>query len=298
MVRQHARSLDVIAAQRSRRRSPTDTAPAPAPTADEANTRNGDDSRSTSSTSSPAPADNEESDFFLAGNDSQSSLGVPNLQDMQVADDECLPPVNRLPNEILISIFAKLSQSSDILHVMLTCKRWARNSVDILWHRPACTTWDKHSSICQTLGVQNPYFNYRDFIRRLNLAALADKVNDGSVMPLAVCNRVERLTLTNCKGLTDSGLIALIQNSNHLSALDISGDEQITEASIYAIAEHCPRLQGLNVSSCTRIAPDSMVRLAESCRYIKRVRSTSPNPLRCRSVEQMTLVLTFIPLVL
>lgn len=267
MARPHARSLDVIAAQRTRRRSPTAAA-----AADEAGTRPTDDSRSSSSTSSPAPADNEESDFFLGGNDSQSSLGVPNLQDMQVADDECLPPINRLPNEILISIFAKLSQSSDILHVMLTCKRWARNSVDILWHRPACTSWEKHSSICQTLGVQNPYFNYRDFIRRLNLAALADKVNDGSVMPLAVCNRVERLTLTNCKGLTDSGLIALVQNSSHLSALDISGDEQITEASIYAIAENCPRLQGLNVSNCTRIAPDSMVELAENCKFIKRLK--------------------------
>jgi F-box and leucine-rich repeat protein GRR1 len=190
---------------------------------------------------------------------------------MHVVDEECLPPINRLPNEILISIFAKLSQSSDLLHVMLTCKRWARNAVDILWHRPACTSWERHSSICQTLGVPSPYFNYRDFIRRLNLAALADRVNDGSVMPLAVCNRVERLTLTNCKGLTDSGLIALVRNSNHLSALDISGDEQITEASIYAIAENCPRLQGLNVSSCIRIAPDSMVKLAESCRFIKRV---------------------------
>ena len=229
-----------------------------------------EDSRSTSSTSSPAPADNEESDFFLGANDSQSSLGVPNLQDIQV-DDECLPPVNRLPNEILISVFSKLGPSSDILHVMLTCKRWARNAVDILWHRPACSTWEKHASICQTLGVENPYFAYREFIKRLNLASLADKVNDGSVMPLAVCSRVERLTLTGCKGLTDSGLIALVQNNSHLLALDISLDEQITEASINAIAENCRRLQGLNISGCGRISNESMIHLAQACRYIKRV---------------------------
>ncbi len=229
-----------------------------------------EDSRSTSSTSSPAPADNEESDFFLGANDSQSSLGVPNLQDIQV-DDECLPPVNRLPNEILISVFSKLGPSSDILHVMLTCKRWARNAVDILWHRPACSTWEKHASICQTLGVENPYFAYREFIKRLNLASLADKVNDGSVMPLAVCSRVERLTLTGCKGLTDSGLIALVQNNSHLLALDISLDEQITEASINAIAENCRRLQGLNISGCSRISNESMIHLAQACRYIKRV---------------------------
>ena len=229
-----------------------------------------DDSRSSSSTTSPAPADNEESDFFLGANDSQSSLGVPNFQDMQV-DDTCWPPVNRLPNEIIISVFAKLSASSDLYHCMLVSKRWARNAVDLLWHRPACTNWRNHSSICQTLGLERPFFSYRDFIKRLNLAALADKVNDGSVLPLAVCSRVERLTLTNCRGLTDSGLIALVENSASLLALDISNDKNITEQSINAIAEHCKRLQGLNISGCEHISNESMSALAQNCKYIKRV---------------------------
>lgn len=269
-MRQHP-SLDVIAAQRAARRALPDNNNNMAAPAGDSNASAQEDSRYSSSASSPLPADNEESDFFIGANDSESSLGVPNLGDMQVSDDECVPPINRLPNEILISIFSKLSQSSDIQHCMLTCKRWARNSVDLLWHRPACTNWQKHSSICQTLGMEKPYFAYRDFIRRLNLAALADRVNDGSVMPLAVCSRVERLTLTNCKGLTDSGLIALVQNNSHLLALDISNDEQITEASILAIAENCRRLQGLNVSNCTKISNESMIKLAESCRFIKRV---------------------------
>lgn len=279
-MRPHAPSLDVIAGQSGSRNNASGSGsgvgsgsgPGPANLAQQYRDRDDQmqDSRSTSSTSSPAPAEYEESDFYHGANDSQSSLGVPNLQDMQV-DDECLPPINRLPNEILLSIFAKLNQCSDLLHCMLTCKRWARNSVDILWHRPACTTWQKHSSICQTLGMEDSYFAYRDFIKRLNLAALADKVNDSSVIPLAVCTRVERLTLTNCKGLTDSGLTSLVQNSSHLLALDISGDDQITEKSILAIAENCRRLQGLNVSNCTRIHPDSMIELARNCRYIKRV---------------------------
>ncbi|KAF7545194.1 hypothetical protein G7Z17_g9378 [Cylindrodendrum hubeiense] len=231
-----------------------------------------DDSRSSSSsTNSPAPADNEESDFFLGANDSQSSLGVPNFQDMQV-DDTCWPPINRLPNEILISVFSKLSSTSDLYHCMLVSKRWARNTVDQLWHRPACTDWKKHSSICQTLGLEQPFFSYRDFIKRLNLAALADKVNDGSVMPLSVCTRVERLTLTNCRGLTDSGLIALVENSNSLLALDISNDKNITEQSINAIAEHCKRLQGLNISGCENISNESMLTLAHSCKFIKRLK--------------------------
>ncbi|KAK0662461.1 putative SCF E3 ubiquitin ligase complex F-box protein [Cercophora samala] len=233
-----------------------------------------DDARSTSSSSSPAPGgDNEESDFFLGANDSQSSLGVPNLQDMQVTDDEdCLPPINHLPNEILIAIFAKLSNLSDVFHVMLTCRRWARNAVDILWHRPSCTTWDKHVQICNTLSTEAPAFPYKEFIKRLNLACLHDTVSDGSVVPLASCTRVERLTLTNCVKITDTGLIPLITNNDHLLALDVSNDSQITEASIYAIAQYCRRLQGLNISGCHKVSPESMITLAENCRFLKRLK--------------------------
>lgn len=233
-----------------------------------------DDSRSTSSSSTPPPVDNEESDFFLAANDSQSSLGVPNIENMQVADEECrVAPINRLPNELLIAIFVKLTTSSDILHVMLTCKSWARNAVEILWHRPACSSWERHTIICQTLSAPRPYFAYRHFIRRLNLSALAPELNDGSVESLEMCSRVERLTMTGCKRITDAGLLKLLRNNTGLLALDISGMEDITENSINAVAEKCSRLQGLNISNCTKISVASLVQLAQSCRFIKRVSS-------------------------
>ncbi|TEA18718.1 SCF E3 ubiquitin ligase complex F-box protein grrA [Colletotrichum sidae] len=244
------------------------------------------DSRSSSSTNSPLPADNEESDFFIAGNDSQSSLGVPNLEDMQVTDDPCQPAVNRLPSEILISIFAKLNSTSDLFHCMLTCKRWAKNSVDLLWHRPACTNWKNHESICRTLQLETPFFAYRDFIKRLNLAAapLADRVSDGSVLPLAVCTRIERLTLTNCRKLSDTGLTALVTNSSSLLALDVSGVGDITDLSINTIAEHCKRLQGLNISCCKKVTNESMITLAESCRFIKRLKLNECDQLEDNAV--------------
>lgn len=276
MTRPPAPALDVIAARASAGAAavPTDSASGanrlPIPVIVTEGSR---DSRSSSSTNSPAPADNEESDFFLVNNDSQSSLGVvPNLQDMQVADSECLPTVAALPSEILISIFSRINDPKELLNCMLTCKRWARNVVEILWHRPSCTTWGKHSSICTTLGLEQPFFTYTDFIKRLNLAALAEGVNDGSVMPLAVCTRVERLTLTNCHSLTDVGLIPLVRSSQHLLALDISGDSHITEASVLAIAENCHRLQGLNISGCRQVSNESLAQLAESCRFLKRLK--------------------------
>ncbi|KAH6681894.1 hypothetical protein B0J14DRAFT_501689 [Halenospora varia] len=232
------------------------------------------DSQSSSS-NSPARQDYaEESDsaFYAGNNDSQSSIGVGTFQDMQVSSEICEPPANRLPAEVLIGIFSKLSNPQDLLNCMLVSKRWARNSVDLLWHRPACTIWNKHSSICKTLSLSHPYFAYRDFIKRLNLAQLADGVNDGSVQPLFVCSRVERLTLTNCEGLTDSGLIGLLTDSKNLLALDISGDTQITAASMMVLAENCTRLQGLNISGCTKISNEAMMAVADNCKFIKRLK--------------------------
>ena len=250
----------------------------PAPVVDDQ-----DDSHSSSSTNSPAPPDNEESDFFLNNNDSESSVGVPNFQDMGV-DDACWPPVNRLPNEILMSVFSKLSAPADLHSSMLVSRRWARNAVDMLWHRPACTNWKNHRKICRTLALERPFFEYRDFIRRLNLANLADDVSDGSVAPLAVCTRIERLTLTNCRNLTDSGLVSLVEGSSSLLALDISNDKNITEKSVNAMAENCKRLQGLNISGCENISNESLITLAQSCRFIKRVCSLPrlETSLRCR----------------
>src|SRR5258708_1092737 len=101
------------------------------------------DSQSSSS-NSPARADYEDPDFYAGNNGSQSSIGVPTFQDMAVSEELKVPPANRLPAEVLIGIFSKLNNPQDLVSCMCVSKRWARNSVDLLWHRPACTTWNKH----------------------------------------------------------------------------------------------------------------------------------------------------------
>ncbi|KHJ35012.1 putative scf e3 ubiquitin ligase complex f-box protein grra [Erysiphe necator] len=224
------------------------------------------------SSNSPLHQDYEESDFYAEYNDSRSSLGATMTVNFKNHTEKQCSSANKLPAEVLISMFSKLSDPQDLLNCMRVSKKWARNCVDLLWHRPACTTWNKHSYICRTLSLSQPFFAYRDFIRRLNLAGIADGVNDGSVLPLAVCNRVERLTLTNCEGLSDNGLMSLLNGSSNLLALDISGDSQITERSMEVLANNCSRLQGLNITGCNRISSASMMLVAEKCRNIKRLK--------------------------
>ena len=233
---------------------------------------------SASTVSSPDGRDDEENDYFTTqSNDSQSSLGgVPTIREMDSSVDlerlHRVTPISKLPSELLIAIFVKLTHTSDLRNCMLVSYSWALHTVGILWHRPLCNKWHNLLSVVQALAAgEMSFFPYYELVRRLNLSALADKVSDGTVQPFMACKRVERLTLTNCSKLTDYGVSGLVEGSRYLQALDVSDVESLTDRTMIAVAENCSRLQGLNITNCINITDDSLVSVAESCRQLKRV---------------------------
>ncbi|RAL09945.1 uncharacterized protein BO97DRAFT_436449 [Aspergillus homomorphus CBS 101889] len=205
-------------------------------------------SESSSSTSPDRTAD-DDTDFFTAqANDSQSSVGLANGRDLHAYydSDRALPPVGRLPPEILIAIFAKLSSPADMISCML--------------------------SISSTVGDPNGFFSYSELIRRLNLSALSSDVSDGTVMTFAQCNRIERLTLTNCSKLSDKGVSDLVEGNRHLQALDVSDLRHLTDHTLHTVAKNCPRLQGLNITNCIKVTDESLIVVSRNCRQIKRLK--------------------------
>ncbi|KAE8398658.1 hypothetical protein BDV37DRAFT_275948 [Aspergillus pseudonomiae] len=228
-----------------------------------------------SSSSSPDRNADDDTDFFTAqANDSQSSVGgIATSRDVHAQNEQyVLPPIGRLPPEILIAIFAKLSSPADMLSCMLVCRGWAANCVGILWHRPSCSNWVNMKSITTTVGKEDSFFSYSDLIKRLNLSALMAEVSDGTLVPFAQCNRIERLTLTNCSKLTDKGVSDLVEGNRHLQALDVSDLRSLTDHTLYTVARNSPRLQGLNITNCIKVTDDSLIVVSENCRHIKRLK--------------------------
>ena len=232
-------------------------------------------SESSTSSSPERTMNDDDTDFFMHQvNDSQSSIGVGNLRDLHVdpSHNAVRAPVNRLPPELLIAIFSKLSSSpADMLSCMQVSQAWATNCVGILWHRPTCSTWDNLTRVASSVTKPKSYFQYSAMIKRLNMSSLCEEINDGTILPFASCKRIERLTLTSCRLLTDNGISGVIQGNNHLQALDVSGIRSLTDHTLSVVARDCPRLQGLNITGCTEITDDSLIRLAQSCRQLKRV---------------------------
>lgn len=241
----------------------------------------------TSSSTSPERAVDDDTDFFMAqANDSQSSIGVATFRDLHVHATRSapVPPIGRLPPELLIAIFSKLASPADILNCMSVSRSWAANSVGILWHRPSCNNWDNLKSVASSVGKSDSLFTYADLIKRLNLSALTEDVSDGTVVPFAQCKRVERLTLTNCSKLTDKGVSDLVEGNRHLQALDVSDIRSLTDHTLYAVARNCPRLQGLNITGCSKVTDDSLLVVSQNCRQIKRLKLNGVSNVTDRSI--------------
>lgn len=235
-------------------------------------------SDTSASTSPERGIDDDNDSIMLQANDSQSSLAPSVSPDSdeealrRAIEERCrVSPISRLPAELMIAIFAKLSSPGDLKHCMLVSREWARNSVGLLWHRPQTGKWGAIKSVIATVRKSDSFFEYASLIKRLNLSGLANEVSDGTLAPLSGCKRVERLTLTNCTKLSDLSLTAMLQDNRSLLALDVTNLDAITDRTMFSLANNAVRLQGLNITNCKKVTDESLEAVAKSCRHLKRV---------------------------
>ncbi|KAI9702211.1 MAG: SCF ubiquitin ligase complex subunit [Bogoriella megaspora] len=249
------------------------------------------ESGSSTSTSPERGPDDDNDSFMLHPNDSQSSLGGSISRDIspdsvRELGERCRrSPICRLPPELLIAIFTRLSANpADLKSCLLVSKDWARNAVGLLWLRPQTDNWQSLHTVARSVRAVGGYFDYKDLIKRLNLSQLGTQASDGSLLPLSGCKRIERLTLTNCSKITDTSLAPLLDGNRNLLALDITGLDSITDRSMIKVAQYCHRLQGLNVSNCRKITDESLEAVAKNCRHVKRLKFNDCAQLTDRSI--------------
>lgn len=236
------------------------------------------DSGSSSSTSPERQIDDDAESFIINDNESVSSLAPSDIDgDMddsrvrEIEEQNRISPISRLPVEIMLAIFGRLSSAADLRSCMLVSREWAKNSVQLLWHRPQSSQWGPLHSVVRSIRNANTYFDYYNLVKRLNLSALSNEISDGTLLPFAACKRIERLTLTNCNKLTDLSVARMIQGNRSLLALDVTSLDSITDVTMHAVADNCLRLQGLNITNCRKISDESLEHVARNCRYVKRV---------------------------
>eukprot|EP00116_Pleurobrachia_bachei_P006032 sb/3466294/ len=101
--------------------------------------------------------------------------------------------------------------------------------------------------------------NIRDI--HLTLCSLSDE----SIIQLANrTNRLEKVCLPMCSGISDGGFRVLLQKHyRSLSAIDITGCHQITGDAISQLS-HCPNLSSLYLGNCVQTSPTTLTSLSTS----------------------------------
>lgn len=186
-----------------------------------------------------------------------------------------------MPSELIVHILKYLTHPTDLSSSALTCKSWSLHALELLWYKPNFVQASAWVTFCNVLSETRPtLFPYTHYIRRINLSLLASEVKDCHLTALSVCERLERVTLTNCSNLTDKGIMDFLGTKprKHLVSVDLSDVTSVTDASIKRIAETCPHLQGLNLSMCKEglepfvgVTDSSVIMLAQRCTGLRRV---------------------------
>lgn len=197
-------------------------------------------------------------------------------------------PLLRLPTEILVQIFHYLERK-DLYNLLSVCREFAELIIEILWFRPnmqSDTSFKKIKSVME-LPRGSTYWDYRSFIKRLNLSFMTKLVDDELLLLFSGCPKLERLTLVNCTKLSHFPITTVLQNCGRLQSIDLTGVSDIHDDIIIALAENCPRLQGLYAPGCGLVSENVIIKLLSSCPMLKRIKFNGSTNITDRTIDVM-----------
>lgn len=179
----------------------------------------------------------------------------------------------QLPTEVLLQIFKYLDKS-DLFSLLTVCREFSDLIVEILWFRPNMQSDVAFHKILNVMKLSRDqtHWDYRNYIKRLNLSFMTKLVDDELLDLFAGCPKLERLTLVTCTKLTHTPITRVLQNCDRLQSIDMTGVQDIRDDIIYALAKHCTRLQGLYAPGCGNISEEAIITLLGSCPMLKRIK--------------------------
>ncbi|CAK7894033.1 hypothetical protein CAAN1_02S00804 [[Candida] anglica] len=193
-----------------------------------------------------------------------------------------------LPTEILLQIFHHLDRK-DLYSLLTVCNEFADLIIEILWFRPNMQNDSAFKKIqhIMELPPNSTHWNYRSFIKRLNLSFMTKLVDDHLLSLFVGCPKLERLTLVNCTKLSHGPITATLKSCERLQSIDLTGVLDIHDDIILALAENCTRLQGLYAPGCGNVSEAAIVKLLNSCHMLKRVKFNNSTNITDESILAM-----------
>lgn len=196
--------------------------------------------------------------------------------------------IMRLPTEVLLQIFHYLERKDWYL-LATTCSEIADLIIEMLWFRPNMQNDTSFKKIRQVMEINRfkTHWDYRQFIKRLNLSFMTKLVDDKLLNLFVGCPKLERLTLVNCAKLTRTPITNVLQGCERLQSIDLTGVTDIHDDIINALADNCPRLQGLYAPGCGNVSEPTIIKLLKGCPMLKRLKFNSSTNITDASIQVM-----------
>lgn len=197
-------------------------------------------------------------------------------------------PLLNLPTEVLLQIFHHLERK-DLFSLLTVCREFSELIVEILWFRPNMQS-DTSFKLIKNIMKADPsttHWNYRLFIKRLNLSFMTKLVDDDLLTLFIGCPKLERLTLVNCTKLSHIPITKVLTNCERLQSIDLTGVIDIHDDIINSLALNCKRLQGLYAPGCGLVSESSIINLLKSCPMLKRVKFNNSEKITDESILTM-----------
>ncbi|KAG5417805.1 GRR1 [Candida metapsilosis] len=210
----------------------------------------------------------------------------PYIDEQQLAVNK--NSIMRLPTEVLMQIFHYLERKDWFL-LATTCSEIADLIIEMLWFRPNMQNDSSFKKIRQVMEINRfkTHWDYRQFIKRLNLSFMTKLVDDKLLSLFVGCPKLERLTLVNCAKLTRTPITNVLQGCERLQSIDLTGVTDIHDDIINALADNCPRLQGLYAPGCGNVSEATIIKLLKSCPMLKRLKFNSSSNITDASIQAM-----------
>jgi hypothetical protein len=193
-----------------------------------------------------------------------------------------LSPISMIPIEVLQLIFSHFSHKPDLVSLLRVCKKWANLIVEMLWFRPALTSYRAMKGIQKVMEFDrsSTVWDYRRFIRRLNMSFVYEYVTDDFLLLFKGCPNLERLTLVNCSQLSSKAICMVLEGCTKLQSIDMTGLEDINDSVLKALGYNSTRLQGLYAPCCPQVTREGIAHIYNNCPMLKRMKITENDTIQ------------------